>query len=111
MSNGSRARALGAGEHDPSFAPDGAYIVTGGLGGLGLVVARWLVDSGAGRVVLNGRTEPSDEQRRVLAELEDSAQIAIVHGDIAASGSGRATGDGRRGDRAGVCGESCTARP
>ncbi|HVQ53382.1 MAG TPA: type I polyketide synthase, partial [Mycobacterium sp.] len=76
---------LGAGEQDHVVRRDGAYIVTGGLGGLGLVVARWLVDSGAARVVLNGRSEPSDEQRRVLAELEESAQIAIVHGDVSTS--------------------------
>jgi phthiocerol/phenolphthiocerol synthesis type-I polyketide synthase D len=41
--------------------PDGSYIITGGLRGLGLAMARWLVDSGAGRVVLNGRSTPSDE--------------------------------------------------
>jgi phthiocerol/phenolphthiocerol synthesis type-I polyketide synthase D len=76
---------LGAGEQDHVVRRDGAYIVTGGLGGIGLVVARWLVDSGAARVVLNGRSEPSDEQRRVLAELEESAQIAIVQGDISES--------------------------
>ena len=69
---------LGAGKQDPVVRPDGAYVVTGGLGGIGLVVARWLVDSGAGRIVLNGRSEPSDEQRKVLAELEERAQIAIV---------------------------------
>ena len=63
-----------------------SYIVTGGLGGLGLVVARWLVDSGAGRVVLNGRSEPSDEQRTVLAELESKAEIVVVTGDVAAPG-------------------------
>ena len=50
------------------------------------MVARWLVDSGAGRVVLNGRSEPSDEQRTVLAELEREAEIAVVTGDIAESG-------------------------
>jgi phthiocerol/phenolphthiocerol synthesis type-I polyketide synthase D len=76
---------LGAGEQGHVVRRDGAYIVTGGLGGLGLVVARWLVDSGAARVVLNGRSEPSDEQRGVLAELEESAQIAIVQGDISES--------------------------
>ena len=95
---------LGAGEQDHVVRRDGAYIVTGGLGGIGLVVARWLVDSGAARVVLNGRSEPSDEQRRVLAELEEGAQIAVVQGDISASESGRATGEGRRGDRAGLAG-------
>ena len=78
--------SLGAGKQDPVVRPDGAYIVTGGLGGIGLVVARWLVDRGAGRIVLNGRSEPSDEQRTVVAALEERAQIAIVSGDISAPG-------------------------
>ncbi|SPM37843.1 phenolpthiocerol synthesis type-I polyketide synthase PpsD [Mycobacterium numidiamassiliense] len=63
-----------------------SYIITGGLGGLGLVVARWLADSGAGRVVLNGRSEPSDEQRAVLAELERKTEIVVVAGDVADQG-------------------------
>ncbi|OBH82978.1 type I polyketide synthase [Mycobacterium sp. E2989] len=63
-----------------------SYIVTGGLGGLGLVMARWLVDGGAGRLVLNGRSEPSEQQRAVLAELERGAEIVVVTGDVAAEG-------------------------
>jgi myxalamid-type polyketide synthase MxaD len=35
---------------------DASYLVTGGLGGLGLVVARWLVERGARHLVLLGRT-------------------------------------------------------
>ena len=77
---------LDAPRHDPVVRRDGAYVVTGGLGGIGLVVARWLVDNGAGRIVLNGRSEPSDEQRPVIAELEKRAQIAVVPGDISAAG-------------------------
>jgi phthiocerol/phenolphthiocerol synthesis type-I polyketide synthase D len=77
---------LGAAKHDPAVRRDGAYILTGGLGGIGLAVARWLVDSGAARVILNGRSEPSAEAREVLAELEERAQIAVVSGDIAAPG-------------------------
>jgi phthiocerol/phenolphthiocerol synthesis type-I polyketide synthase D len=77
---------LGAGNQDSIVRSDGAYVVTGGLGGIGLVVARWLVDKGAGRIVLNGRSEPSDEKRKVIAELEERAQIAVVCGDISAPG-------------------------
>jgi phthiocerol/phenolphthiocerol synthesis type-I polyketide synthase D len=77
---------LGERQHDPIVRRDGSYIVTGGLGGLGLVVARWLVDSGAGRVVLNGRTGPSDGQRGDLAELENRAELVFVQGDIASPG-------------------------
>ncbi len=66
--------------------PDGSYIVTGGLGGIGMVVARWLVDRGAGRVVLNGRSRPSEEQRQWLADLESRAEIVVVTGDVSTEG-------------------------
>jgi phthiocerol/phenolphthiocerol synthesis type-I polyketide synthase D len=78
--------SLDPSRHRPAVRDGAAYIVTGGLGGLGLVVARWLVERGAGRVVLNGRSDPSDEQRQVLAQLETRAEIAIVTGDIAEPG-------------------------
>ena len=51
-----------------------------------MVVARWLVDSGAGRVVLNGRSEASNGQRTNLADLESRAEIVVVRGDVASPG-------------------------
>ena len=36
--------------------PDAAYLITGGMGALGLLMAGWLADHGARRVVLAGRT-------------------------------------------------------
>lgn len=53
-----------------------AYLVTGGLGGLGMRTATWLADRGAGLVVLNGRSAPSPE-----ITLPDRA--VLVPGDIA----------------------------
>lgn len=41
----------------PSFRPDGSYLITGGLGSLGLLVARFLVRHGATRLILLGRSE------------------------------------------------------
>ena len=38
--------------------PDATYLITGGLGGLGLEVARWLVDRGARALALMGRRAP-----------------------------------------------------
>ncbi len=35
---------------------DGAYLITGGLSGLGLEIARWMVGHGARRLILMGRT-------------------------------------------------------
>ena len=37
---------------------DATYLITGGLGGLGLETARWMVREGAGQVVLMGRHPP-----------------------------------------------------
>jgi phthiocerol/phenolphthiocerol synthesis type-I polyketide synthase D len=82
--------ALDADEHQAHEAivrADGSYIITGGLGGLGIVVARWLAQRGAGRLVLNGRTEPTDEQRRDLAVLANGAEVVFVSGDIASTGT------------------------
>jgi phthiocerol/phenolphthiocerol synthesis type-I polyketide synthase D len=66
---------------------DGSYIVTGGLGGIGLAVARWLVDSGAGRVVLNGRSAPSEAAQAALAELGERSEVVVELGDVAEPGA------------------------
>lgn len=71
---------------DVVVRPDGAYIVTGGLGGIGLKVAAWLVGSGAARVVLNGRSAPSEEAQGVLDELGSQAEVIVELGDIAEPG-------------------------
>ncbi len=81
----SRAR-LEADHRKAEVRADGSYIITGGLGGLGTVVTRWLVERGAGRIILNGRTNPSDDQVRALDELANDAEIIFVAGDVAAPG-------------------------
>ena len=93
---------LGTAKTDTVVRSDGSYIITGGLRGLGLAMARWLVDSGAGRVVLNGRSEPSDEAQALIDELGQRAQIAVVLGDIAAPQSRREAGRRGRRDRADI---------
>ncbi len=79
-------RSTISGGQKPLVRADGSYVVSGGLSGIGLLVARWLVDHGAGRIVLNGRSAPSEEARAVITELEERAQIAVVNGDIAEPG-------------------------
>ena len=43
------------------FRRDGAYVVTGGLGGLGLFLAEQMASAGAGRIVLSSRTQPTPQ--------------------------------------------------
>ncbi len=60
--------------------PDASYVITGGRGGLGLVFARWLVERGARRLVLVGRT-PLPERRKWHTVAPDSSvgrQLAAV---------------------------------
>ncbi|HEV2132108.1 MAG TPA: zinc-binding dehydrogenase, partial [Longimicrobiaceae bacterium] len=44
----------------PEIRPDATYLITGGLGGVGLSVAQWLVEQGARSLVLVGRSAPSE---------------------------------------------------
>jgi len=64
---------------------DGNYLITGGLGALGLRVAQWLVAKGARHLVLTGRRGvTSEEQRRELAALESAgARVTVVEADVA----------------------------
>ena len=52
-----QAAAERLGRRGFALRDDGTYLVTGGLGGLGLKVARWLADRGAKHLVLVGRSE------------------------------------------------------
>ena len=49
--------------------PDRTYLVTGGLGGIGVVVAEWLADRGAGVIVLNGRRPPDPTTSKAIEAL------------------------------------------
>jgi NADPH:quinone reductase-like Zn-dependent oxidoreductase len=53
----------------PAIRRDGSYLVTGGLSGLGPVVARWLAERGAGRLVLIGRRGVTPEVAPMLDVL------------------------------------------
>ena len=65
--------------------PEATYLVTGGLSGLGLLVARWLVKQGARHLVLVGRSSPAEAAREEIAALEHlgvqvtTAQVDISH--------------------------------
>jgi NADPH:quinone reductase-like Zn-dependent oxidoreductase len=63
---------------------DGTYLISGGLGGLGLAMAEWLAREGAGRIVLIGRRDPSAESRAIIRQLEQAgAAVRVVSADIA----------------------------
>src|SRR5262249_826942 len=68
----SRLEALPARRPVKPLELDGSrsYLITGGLGGIGLRVAAWLVERGARRLVLVGRSAPSEAAAERLRTLE-----------------------------------------
>ena len=58
-------------------------LVTGGLGALGLEVARWLVERGARHVTLVGRRAPEPSAQAVIHELEQAgAEMLVLQADV-----------------------------
>ena len=52
-----------------AFREQGVYLITGGLGGLGMVFARAILETPGAKVVLTGRSALSDENRSHLEAL------------------------------------------
>ena len=70
-------------DRPPRIGPDASYLVTGGLGALGLQVARWLFSEGARNLVLAGRAEPRPAARKVIDDLRaEGAQLMVVAADV-----------------------------
>ncbi|MGO9895164.1 MAG: SDR family NAD(P)-dependent oxidoreductase [Bryobacteraceae bacterium] len=81
-----------------AILPDACYLITGGLGSLGLRLAEWMVSQGARHLVLTGRTGlpersawpailPETEMGRRIAAIqaleERGARIHVVKADVA----------------------------
>ncbi len=75
-------------ERTPVFRTDGSYIVTGGLGGLGLFLAEKLVAGGCGRIVLTSRSEPNTKTLDTIELIRAmGGDIVVECGDIAEVGT------------------------
>ena len=67
-----------------SIRADGAYLITGGTGALGLQIARHFAARGAGALVLTGRREMTETAREQVAEMEaGGTRVIFARGDIA----------------------------
>jgi myxalamid-type polyketide synthase MxaB len=73
----------GLGPPTGQLRADATYLVTGGLGGVGRILARGLVEGGARHLLLVGRSAPSEEARQDLVDLEmTGAQIRVARADV-----------------------------
>ena len=68
----------------PIVRPDGTYLITGGLGALGLEVSRWLCDRGARHIVLVGRRGPAEAAAGILENMRlQGACVSVMSADLA----------------------------
>jgi NAD(P)-dependent dehydrogenase (short-subunit alcohol dehydrogenase family)/acyl carrier protein len=94
--NGRTSRTMQAGRGEAlRFSGDGSYLITGGLGGLGLELAKWLIERGARHLVLMGRSAPTAEAaRKIGAYHKAGVHVEVVQADVAAAESLRGVLEG-----------------
>jgi len=63
---------------EPTLDAEATYLITGGLGALGLAVAHWLVAQGARHLALVGRRGPNPATQEVLERLRAQGVTATV---------------------------------
>jgi len=70
------------------FRRDGAYLITGGLGGLGLFLAEKMAAAGCGRIVLTSRSQPTLKALQTIELIRAiGADVVVECGDIAQAGT------------------------
>ena len=71
-------------ENMPLLHKNGVYLITGGLGGIGLTVARHLAKTVQARLVLVSRSAAEDARIQALHEMEEAgAEVMVVAADAA----------------------------
>ncbi|GAB1545335.1 hypothetical protein NUACC21_80110 [Scytonema sp. NUACC21] len=63
--------------------PNATYLITGGLGSLGLKIAEWMVRKGARYLVLVGRSQASTQAQETIRAFEETgAKILVAQADV-----------------------------
>ena len=76
-----------AAEKQPPLQRNGVYVITGGLGAIGLTIAEYLAKNVQARLVLLGRTAPSGSVSLRISALENAgAEVLVLRGDVAHPG-------------------------
>jgi NADPH:quinone reductase-like Zn-dependent oxidoreductase/acyl carrier protein len=66
---------------------DGTYLITGGLGGFGRVLAEWLVECGARHLVLSSRSGAATPEAAEFVEKlqKDGVETTVVKADVSSA--------------------------
>ena len=65
-----------------TLCQNATYLITGGLGALGLEMARWMADQKAGHIVLVSRKKPTEKVNRALDALRERIHISVLSADV-----------------------------
>ncbi len=86
-------------------AATGAQLVTGGMGGLGLVVADWLVERGCERLILMGRSAPGAAAQEAIEGWRNAGvRVELAFADVSKFGALQAAVRGAEAQVGGVTG-------
>ncbi|VAW96734.1 Polyketide synthase modules and related proteins [hydrothermal vent metagenome] len=67
----------------PVVQHDATYLITGGLGGLGLLLANWFVSQGAKRIVLMSRCAANETaQLQVQSMIDKGVDVVVEQADV-----------------------------
>jgi acyl transferase domain-containing protein len=70
-------------QDNPLFSADASYLITGGLGGIGLKVAQWMAENGAGHLALVSRRAVNEEAADIIRAIEASGtRVHVMRADI-----------------------------
>jgi amino acid adenylation domain-containing protein len=70
-------------ESQVQLRTDSSYLITGGLGALGLKVARWMVEQGAKHLILTSRHAASIAEQETLNQIEQAGgKILVAQADV-----------------------------
>ena len=70
-------------DHSRDLRSDSTYLITGGLGSLGLAVALWMVGKGVRNLVLVGRSSGSTYSGTVVRDLQgEGVRVLVQNADI-----------------------------
>ena len=64
-----------------TFKPKASYLITGGLGGVGLAAAKWMASNGARHLILVSRRDANSEIESQIREIE-SLGAQVVHAQV-----------------------------
>ena len=73
-----------AAKNELSFDEKAGYLITGGLGGIGLRIARWMSDNGVKHIILTSRRDIiQPEMQEIIDKMQNNGtQVHVIQSDV-----------------------------